>query len=54
MNHEQLLKHTIRQMERDRKRTLQLSEEKHQLKSMGDSFFKILKGITSKIVYKGE
>lgn len=53
MNHEHLMKHTIRQMERDRKRTLQPSEDKEQLKFMGDTFLKVLKGLTSKII-KGE
>ncbi|MCQ6281532.1 hypothetical protein [Bacillus sp. EB600] len=51
MNYEHLMKHTIRQMERER--TLQQSEGKHQLKFMEESFFKVLKSITS-IIYKGE
>lgn len=53
MNYEHLMKHTIRQMERERKRTLQQSVGKHQLKFMEESFFKVLKSITS-IIYKGE
>jgi hypothetical protein len=41
-------------MENERKRAFQHSEGKHQSKLMGDSFFKVLIEIKSKIIYKGE
>ncbi|WML54454.1 hypothetical protein RCG17_07525 [Neobacillus sp. PS3-12] len=54
MNHEHLMKHTIRQMERERKSAYQHKEEKNTSRFSGNYFLKSLINLTSKMINKGE